>query len=358
MKGLPLKQMKEIIAKLAKAEDLSEEEAVSAMTEIMEGRATEAQIAAFLMGLRMKGETVAEITGCARVMRAKALRIEIDKDAVGLDRDDINVDRETIVDTCGTGGDGTNTFNISTATAFVVAGGGYLVAKHGNRSVSSRCGSADVVRCLGVNIDITPEKVRESLHKVGIGFLFAPLYHSAMKFALPVRVQMGIRTIFNLLGPLTNPAGANVQVLGVYEADLTEKIANVLANLGSRSALVVCGEGILDEISIVGKTNISQLKEGEVTNYPVQPEDFGLPRADLDDIRGGTAEDNAEIILAVMKGKKGAPANVVLMNSAAAFLAAGKVKNWKEGVGYAEEVIDSGKALDKLQALIDFTNRQ
>ena len=357
--------MKEIIAKLAKAENLSEEEAVSAMTEIMEDRATEAQIAAFLMGLRMKGETVAEITGCAKVMRAKALRIEIDKDAIGLDRDDINVDRETIVDTCGTDGDGTNTFNISTATAFVVAGGGYLVAKHGNRSVSSRCGSADVVRCLGVNIDITPEQVRECLHKVGIGFLFAPLYHSAMKFALPVRVQMGIRTIFNLLGPLTNPAGANIQVLGVYEAGLTEKIARVLANLGSRSALVVCGEGspetssgqALDEISIVGKTNISQLKKGKVTNYLVQPEDFGLPRADLDDIRGGTAEDNAEIILAVMKGKQGAPRNIVLMNSAAAFLAAGRVKNWKEGVAYAEEVIDSGKALAKIQALIEFTNK-
>lgn len=357
MKGLLLRQMKEIIAKLAKAENLSEEEAISAMTEIMEGRATEAQIAAFLMGLRMKGETVAEITGCARVMRTKALRIEIDKDAIGLDRDDINVDRETIVDTCGTGGDGTNTFNISTATAFVVAGGGYLVAKHGNRSVSSRCGSADVVRCLGVNIDITPEQVRECLHKVGIGFLFAPLYHSAMKFALPVRVQLGIRTIFNLLGPLTNPAGANVQVLGVYEAGLTEKIARVLANLGSRSALVVCGEGNLDEISIVGKTNISQLKKGKVTNYLVQPEDFGLPRADLDDIRGGTAEDNAEIILAVMKGNKSAARNIVLMNSAAAFLAAGRVKNWEEGVAYAEEVIDSGKALAKIQSLVEFTNK-
>jgi len=348
--------MKEIIAKLARAENLSEPEAAAAMTEIMEGRATEAQMAAFLMGLRMRGETVVEITGCARVMRAKVLRIEIDKKIIDLARDDINFDRETIIDTCGTGGDGTNTFNVSTATALVVAGGGCLVAKHGNRSVSSRCGSADVVRSLGVNIDITPGKVKFCVEQVGIGFFYAPLYHSAMKYALPVRTQMGIRTIFNLLGPLTNPAGANVQVLGVYSANLTEIMANVLLNLGTRSALVVYGEGSFDEVSIVGTTFVSQVKDGHVVNYQVQPEDFGMRRASLFDIRGGNAEENAEIILSVLKGKEGAPRDIVVLNSGAAFMASGKTNNWKEGVAYAEEVIESGRALAKLKSLVEFTN--
>ncbi len=348
--------MKEIIAKLVKMEDLSEQEAGRAMTEIMEGRATEAQMAAFLMGLRLKGETVPEITGCARVMRAKALRIEINKEIIDLDRDDITFDRETIIDTCGTGGDGTNTFNVSTATALVVAGGGCLVAKHGNRSVSSRCGSADVVRSLGVNIDITPERVKSCVEKVGIGFFYAPLYHSAMKYALPVRTQMGIRTIFNLLGPLTNPAGANVQVLGVYDVNLTEKIANVLLNLGSRSALVVFGEGSFDEISIVGATFVSQVKDGRVINYRIQPEDFKMQRASLSDIRGGTAEENAGIILSILKGKEGAPRDMVVLNAGAAFMASGKADGWQEGIAYAVEVIESGRALAKLNSLVEFTN--
>ena len=349
--------MKEIIAKLARAEDLSEQEAAVAMTEIMEGRATEAQMAAFLMGLRLKGETVSEITGCARVMREKALRIEIDKEIIDLDRDDINFDRETIIDTCGTGGDGTNTFNVSTATALVVAGGGCLVAKHGNRSVSSRCGSADVVRSLGVNIDITPGKVKSCVEQVGIGFFYAPLYHSAMKYALPVRTQMGIRTIFNLLGPLTNPAGANVQVLGVYSASLVEKMASVLLNLGIRSALVVYGEGSFDEVSIVGKTFVSQAKDGRVINYQVQPEDFKMRRASLLDIQGGSAEENAEIILSILKGKEGAPRNMVVLNAGAAFMASGRVDDWKKGAAYAAEVIESGRALAKLKSLVEFTNR-
>ena len=348
--------MKQIIAKLSRSENLSEQEAAAAMTEIMEGRATEAQMAAFLMGLRLKGETVSEITGCARVMRDKVLRIDINKEIIDLDRDDINFDRETIIDTCGTGGDGTNTFNVSTATALVVAGGGCLVAKHGNRSVSSRCGSADVVRSLGVNIDITPEKVKSCVEQVGIGFFYAPLYHSAMKYALPVRTQMGIRTIFNLLGPLTNPAGANVQVLGVYIADLTEIIANVLLNLGSRSALVVYGEGSFDEVSIVGKTFVSQVKDGRVVNYQVQPEDFKMRRASLSDIRGGNAEKNAGIILSVLKGKEGAPRDMVVLNAGAAFMASGRVDDWKKGVAYAVEVIESGRALAKLKSLVEFTN--
>lgn len=350
--------MKEIIAKLVRAEDLSEEEARRAMTEIMEGRATEAQIAAFLVGLRLKGETIPEITGCARVMREKVLRIEIDKESIDIDREDINFDRETIIDTCGTGGDGTNTFNVSTATALVVSGGGCLVAKHGNRSVSSQCGSADVVRSLGVNIDITPERVKSCVEQVGIGFFYAPLYHSAMKYALPVRTQLGVRTIFNLLGPLTNPAGANVQVLGVYDVKLTEKIANVLLNLGTRSALVVYGEGSFDEISIVGKTFVSQVKDGHVVNYQIQPEDFGMKRASLGDIRGGNAAENAEIILSVLKGKEGAPRDMVVLNAAAAFMVSGRSDDWKKGIAYAEEVIESGRALAKLKALVEFTNTE
>ena len=285
------------------------------------------------------------------------MRIEIDKESIDIDRDDINFDRETIIDTCGTGGDGTNTFNVSTATALVVSGGGCLVAKHGNRSVSSQCGSADVVRSLGVNIDITPERVKSCVEQVGLGFFYAPLYHSAMKYALPVRTQLGVRTIFNLLGPLTNPAGANVQVLGVYDTNLTEKIANVLLNLGSRSALVVFGEGSFDEVSIVGTTFVSQVKDGRVISYRVQPEDFKMQRAFLSDIRGGTAEENAGIILSILKGKEGAPRDMVVLNAGAAFMASGKTDGWQEGIAYAVEVIESGRALAKLNSLVEFTNR-
>ncbi|HNQ35008.1 MAG TPA: anthranilate phosphoribosyltransferase [bacterium] len=349
--------MKDLIARLVRKEDLSQEEAARGMTLIMEGRATEAQIAAFLMGLRLKGETSDEITGCARVMRQKALRIDIDREVIDLDRDDINVDRETIIDTCGTGGDGTNTFNVSTATAFVVAGAGCLVAKHGNRSVSSSCGSADVVRSLGINLDLEPAEVKQCVEKVGIGFFYAPLYHSAMKFALPVRVQLGIRTIFNLLGPLSNPAGANVQVMGVYSRELTTLMAEVLRNLGCRSALVVYGEGSFDEISIVGRTFIAHLKEGAVSNYQVSPEDFGFAPAGLETIRGGSAEVNARIILEVLGGTPGPRRNMVLMNAAAVFLAAGRVADWKAGIALAGHTIDSGQALGRLEALIEFTNR-
>ncbi len=279
--------IKEMIEKIIKRENLSEEEAVGVMREIMEDKATPAQIASFITSLRMKGETVEEITGCAKVMREKATRIKIDKDnIVDLDRDEINVDYETIIDTCGTGGDGTKTFNISTVTAFVVAGAGFLVAKHGNRSVSSECGSADVIMALGINLDIPVERVKECIEKVGIGFLYAPLYHSAMKYALGPRREIGIRTIFNILGPLTNPAGANVQVLGVYNPDLTETLASVLKNLGAKSAFVIYGEGSLDEISIIGRTKVAQLKNGEINTYYITPEDCGLKRARLEDIKG------------------------------------------------------------------------
>ena len=271
--------LKEAILKVVSRQDLTEAEMIRAMEAIMNGEATEAQIGAFITALRMKGETVAEITAAARVMRAKATRIPISDGLIDLDRDEINVDWETVVDTCGTGGDATSTFNVSTTTAFVVAGAGLKVAKHGNRAVSSRCGSADVIEALGINLALTPDQVAWCILEVGIGFLFAPQLHGAMRYAIGPRREIGIRTIFNVLGPLTNPASANVQVLGVYDARLTEPLAQVLGNLGGKSAFVVYGEGSFDEISIVGPTRVSQLKDGAVTTYNIAPEDFGLKRA-------------------------------------------------------------------------------
>ncbi|MFH0858760.1 MAG: anthranilate phosphoribosyltransferase [Candidatus Omnitrophota bacterium] len=353
--------IKEMIEKAVKGENLTKIEAVAVMREIMDGIATVSQIASFITALRMKSETVEEITGAALVMRERAVKIKIDKaniSIVDIDRDEINLDYETIIDTCGTGGDGTKTFNISTATAFVVAGANFLVAKHGNRSVSSLCGSADVISSLGINIDIQPEKVKECIEKVGIGFLYAPLYHSAMKHALVPRKEIGLRTIFNILGPLTNPASANVQVLGVYNPDLTEKLAAVLNNLGTKSALVFYGEGSLDEISIIGKTRISQLKNGEIKTFYVEPEEFGLKKAKLEDIKGGDARENARIILDILSGQElGPKRDVVLMNAAAGFLAAGAAQDFKQGVEIARKSIDSKNALKKLEDLIKFSNQ-
>ncbi len=347
--------IRESLYKVVNRQDLSEEEMIKTMTEIMEGKATQAQIGAFITALRMKGETVEEITGAARVMREKALKIGSGNGLVSLDRDDINIDQETIVDTCGTGGDGTNTFNISTITAFVVAGAGLKVAKHGNRSVSSRCGSADVLEELGINLNITPADVERCLNEIGIGFLFAPLLHGAMKYAIGPRKEIGLRTIFNILGPLTNPAGANVQVLGVYEPELTGTLAHVLKNLGSKSAFVVHGVDCIDEISITGETLVNELKDGEVKEYTIHPEDFGLPCSSIDSIRGGNARDNAKIVRSVLNGEDGARRHVVLLNASAALVAAGKASDFKEGIEIAEESIDSGNALKKLDDLTSLT---
>jgi len=348
--------LKQAIQKVVSRSDLSEKEMEAAMEVIMTGQATPAQIGAFITALRLKGETIEEITGAARVMRRKATRIRVKDDQINIDRDEINLDLETIIDTCGTGGDGTNTFNVSTTTAFVVAGCGLRVAKHGNRSVSSLCGSADVIESLGVNLDVPPEVVEKCLNQVGIGFLYAPALHGAMKHAIGPRREIGIRTIFNILGPLTNPAGANVQVLGVYEKDLTPVLAEVLGKLGSRSAFVVYGEGSLDEISIAGKTQLSELKDGRVDTYTIEPEDFGLPRANLDDIRGGDAQENAGIILSVLKGEPGARRDIVLLNAAAALLAAGRATDFPDGITQAAEAIDSGRALEKLEGMKKITN--
>ena len=348
--------IKEAIEKIVKRIDLTEDEMRQVFDEIMTGKATLAQIGAFVTALRMKGETVEEITGAARVMREKSLKINAGKAAVDIDRDDINIDEETIIDTCGTGGSGTNTFNISTTVALVVAGCGLKVAKHGNRAASSQCGSADVLEALGVKLDLGPEAVERCIKEVGIGFMFAPLFHGAMKYAVTPRKEIGIRTIFNLLGPLSNPANATSQVLGVYSADLTEPMAKVLRNLGTRRAMVVYGMDTLDEITITGKTRITELKDGRIRTYYVSPEKFGICKAPLDAIKGGNAAENAFIVSSILKGERGPRRNVVLLNAGAALVVGNKAKDFKSGIKMAEESIDSGKALDKLKKLVEFTN--
>jgi anthranilate phosphoribosyltransferase len=326
--------IKEAINMLVNKINLTEPESAECMQEIMEGKVTDAQIGAFLAGLRMKGETVEEITGAARIMRAKAVAIKAP---------------EGVLDTCGTGGDMANTFNISTTTAFVVAGAGVPIAKHGNRSVSSRSGSADVLEALGVKIDLPPVKVEQCLFETGLGFLFAPLFHPAMKYAVGPRREMGIRTIFNILGPITNPANAKRQLLGVFTDRLTGPLAMVLGNLGAVDAMVVHGEDGLDEVSISGRTNISRFTNGEVRNFHIGPEDFGLWRSEIEQIRGGEKEENAAITLSVLKGESGPRRDIVLMNSAVALVSAGETEDFKTAFQTAEDSIDSGRALKKLE---------
>jgi anthranilate phosphoribosyltransferase len=343
----------EAVRHLVDRKDLSRIEAAAAMEAIMSGAATNAQIAAFLTALRMKGETVEELIGFAQVMRQKAVRIRVHDDVAGM----TGTDREMLIDTCGTGGDATGTFNVSTATAFVVAGAGLKVAKHGNRSVSSLCGSADVVETLGINLDLTPQKVARCVDEVGIGFLYAPLLHTAMKHVMPVRREMAIRTVFNMLGPLTNPASANAQIIGVYSAALTEPLARVLAELGTVRAFVVHGADNLDEISNTGESRVSEVREGMVRSYTVRPEDFGLARTTIAELMGGDREENARIIRAILDGDAGPKRDIVLMNSAAALVAGAKARDLKEGVGLAAHAIDSGAALRKLEALVGLSRR-
>jgi anthranilate phosphoribosyltransferase len=349
--------IKEAIAKVVRGNNLTEDEMEKTMDEIMSGTATPAQIGAFATALRLKGETVDEITGAARAMRAKAIKICLKDHLINIDRDEINIEEETILDTCGTGGDGTNTFNVSTACAFVAAGAGVSVAKHGNRAVSSLCGSADVIENLGVKLDITSSDVERCIKEVGIGFLYAPIFHGAMRYAAGPRQEIGIRTIFNLLGPLTNPAGASAQVLGVYEPALTEKIAHVLKRLGTREAFVVCGEGTLDEISICGPTRISHLKNGEVRTFDLTPEEVGFKRAVPEAIRGGNATKNAQIIHEILNGQQGPKRDIILLNAAAAFVAVGLDGHFKEGIERAKVSIDSGRAKEKLEQLVAFTKQ-
>ena len=350
---------KELIHKLVEGRDLTEGEMIEAMEAIMGGEATHAQMAAFLTALRIKGETVEEITGAARVMREHAtpIRVEPRKEVLTLDRDEINVEYESILDTCGTGGDDTNTFNISTTTALVVAAAGVRVAKHGNRAVSSRCGSADVLEGLGVNLGVTPEVVETCIRESGIGFLYAPLLHSAMRHVAPVRREMGIRTVFNVLGPLTNPAGASRQVLGVYRRDLTGKLARVLQRLGSERAFVVHGSDGLDEITITGPTHVAELRNGSVEEFDLHPEELGLRTAPPEAIHGGNAEENARIVRSILEGEKGPRRDVVLLNAGAALLVAGATRDLMWGIRMAQDAIDSGRALQKLEQLVEITNR-
>jgi anthranilate phosphoribosyltransferase len=344
----------EAVRALVDRKDLSRIEAAAAMEAIMSGTATDAQIAAFLTALRMKGETVEELIGFAQVMRQKAVKVRTRaSDVVGA----TGTDREMLIDTAGTGGDASGTFNVSTATAFVVAGAGLKVAKHGNRSVSSLCGSADVVETLGIKIELSPAKIARCVDEVGIGFLYAPLLHTAMKHVMAARREMGIRTVFNMLGPLTNPAGANAQVIGVYSEALTEPLARVLAELGTLRAFVVHGADGLDEISNTGPSRISEVHEGIVRNSTVRPEDFGMARASIQDLRGGDREENAEIIRRILSGEAGPRRDIVLMNAAAAIVVGRKAHDLKEGVALAARSIDSGSARDRLARLVALSQR-
>ena len=333
--------IKEAIGKVMLGEDLSGEEAEAVMGQIMDGEATPAQIGAFLTALRLKGETVEEITGCARAMRRSAVPVR--------------PRRRDLVDTCGTGGDRTGTFNISTTAAFVVAGAGLGVAKHGNRSVSSHCGSADLLEALGVNLELTPEQVAHCIDEVGIGFLFAPRLHPAMKHAIGPRREMGVRTIFNILGPLTNPAGATRQIMGVYDPNLTSPLAQVLGRLGGQAAFVVHGADGLDELSTTGINRVSHLRDDSVKDFSLDPAKLGLPEARLEDLRGGTANENAQITQAILAGERGPRRDVVLLNAAAALVAGGVARDFKEGLQQAAEAIDSGRAREKLEGLVAFS---
>jgi len=329
--------LKDYIRRVVDREDLDEPSAAGAMRVIMSGQATDAQIAAFLVAMRLKGETVPEITGFARVMREMATRVAAPDD---------------VVDTCGTGGDRSSTFNISTAAALVAAGMGVRVAKHGNRAVSSSSGSADVLKGLGVNVDAEVDVVARCIEGAGIGFLFAPRLHKAMKFAVGPRREMGIRTVFNILGPLTNPAGAKRQLLGIYDAALTETIASVLANLGAVRALVVHGEDGLDEITITGNTKVTELGDGGIRTFTLAPEDLRLKRAELDSIRVSSPAEGARAVREVLSGVKGPKRDVVLANAAAVALVAGVVKDLVAGVAAAAESIDSGRAAAALERLV------
>ena len=332
--------IKEAIQALVSGRSLTAEEAASVMEEIMQGETTPAQFGAFVTALRLKGETVDEIVGLAKTMRSKAVPVTI---------------AEPVVDTCGTGGDGLHTFNISTAAAFVAAGAGLKVAKHGNRAMSSQCGSADVLEALGLRIDLNAEQVQRCLQEVGMGFMFAPIFHPAMKYATVPRREIGIRTVFNILGPLTNPAGAKAQVLGVADELLVDKLVLALQGLGCHHALVVHGEDGLDEITITGKTQVCELKDGRITSYSISPEDFGLSRASLDSLRGGTIDENAALLRGILAGAPGPRRDAVLMNTGAVLLAGDRVETLQQGVTLAKEVIDGGHALAKLEQLIRFS---
>ncbi len=333
---------RENLNRIVSRKDLTEDQMSEMLVEIFTGEITDAQIGAFMAALATKGETFEELAGAAKAMRRKAKRIQTSADAV--------------VDTCGTGGDGASTFNISTTTAFVVAGAGVTVAKHGNRSISSQCGSADLLEALGVNLAVEPEIVEEAVHEIGIGFLFAPLFHGAMRFAANARKEVGLRSIFNMLGPLTNPAAANCQLLGVYAPELTEMFARALDLLGARRAFVVHGHDGLDEISVCASTPVADLADGLIRTYDFDPALFFGKLAEPEALVGGVPEENAEITKKILGGEKGPRRDVILLNASAALAAAGRAEGLKDGIQVAEASIDEGKAAAKLEELVRFTN--
>lgn len=341
LKGEQKRMIQDYLRKVIQRQDLSEEEMSEAITAIMSGEVTDAQIGAFMGALATKGETFAELAGAARAMRRKAARIQAAS--------------PTVVDTCGTGGDAAQTFNISTAAAFVVAGCGVTVAKHGNRSVSSQCGSADVLEALGMRLDVEPEVVEEAVQEIGIGFLFAPRFHGAMRHAAKARKEVGVRSIFNMLGPLTNPAGANCQLLGVYAPELTEMFAQALKLLGARRAFVVHGHDGLDEISVCAPTRLSELTDGLIHTYDLSPDQLLGRQSKPEDLGGGDPATNAHIMRDILNGGKGPKRDVVVVNAAAALMAASAAKDFPEGIEKAERAIDEGEAKAKLEALVQFT---
>lgn len=333
--------IKEAILKVVNGNDLNAKEAYGAMDEIMSGEASEVQMSAYLTALSMKGETIEEITASTKAMRAHCVKLLND---------------EEVLEIVGTGGDGSNTFNISTTSSIVISAAGVPVAKHGNRSASSKCGAADVLEALGVNIYIEPEKSLKILKEINLCFLFAQNYHLAMKFVAGVRKELSIRTIFNILGPLTNPAGATMQVLGVYDESLVKPLCEVLKNIGVKSALSVYGQDGLDEISVSDKTSVCELRDGRLKCYEIAPEDFGMGRCSKEDIVGGNPRENAEITLSILNGQKGPKRNAVVLNSAAALYVAGKADSIEDGVRLASEIIDSGRAKKQLEKFIEYTN--
>lgn len=337
--------IEEVLKKLVEKRDLTREEAEETMEGIMSGTLTDAQKAGFLTALRMKGETPLEIASMAGVMRKHATAIHPRVKGI-------------LVDTCGTGGDCKGTINVSTTAMFVAAGAGIPIAKHGNRGVSSGCGSADVLEALGVKIDLLPDKVEKCIEDVGVGFMFAPLFHMAMKNVMPVRKQLGFRTVFNILGPLTNPAGAQGQILGVFDAGLTEKMAEVLKLLGVERAFVVHGMEGLDEISISNETRVSELSKGSVRTYSIRPEDFGMERGNIDEIKGGSREENARILKGILDGSiRGPKRDIVVLNAAAAITAGGEADSIKKGIKLSEESIDNMSALEKLESLVGYSGK-
>jgi anthranilate phosphoribosyltransferase len=350
--------IKEATGKVVQKKDLTEEEMRGVMEEITTGSVSDAQIASFITALRMKGETPEEITVAARVIKDKVSTIQGGEGVVCMDREEITVERETILSTAKGLTEGTKTFNISTATAFVVAGGGIKVAKHGRKSVSPLCGSADVVEALGINLDMTSTQLERCIKEIGICFLYGPIAQNGLRHIISLREKIGIRTIFNLLEPLINPAGATIQVLGVYEPRLTETMAAVLKNLGIQKGLVVHGHDTLDEMSITGKTKVTEFKGGRVKTYLIKPEDLGLKRGKLIEIEGGDKKKNAEIVAEILRGARGPKRDITVLNAAAVFMIAGRAKTLVEGIELANQSIDSGEAFNKLERLIRFTNTE